>query len=204
MWRYIGRFDSTAAIAGIGVAQRLDHFVAILPKAFGTTLTTFIGQNEGASNHSRAKRGGRYNLILSLIITMTIGVIFYIIAPLLVRVFNHNKEVIQVGVAMMRTLMPFYWVMAIRESILGILRGYGNAHVPMIISLCGMVGFRQLYLYLAINHDPKLQIIYNCYPLAWAITTALLGVYYFWWRKEKLEMEMSRNVQSRSTQNLKS
>ena len=185
MWRYIGMFDSTAAIAGIGVAQKLDHFAAISPKAFGSSLTTFIGQNEGAQNHSRTKKGGIYCLGLSVAVTVSIGAIFYLLAPLLVKMFNRNPEVISVGVAMMRTLIPFYSVMALREYFLGMLRGYGNAHIPMVLSLCGMVGFRQVYLFTAMNHAPRLQVIYNCYPLAWAVTTMLLGGYFYWWKNRK-------------------
>lgn len=185
MWRYIGMFDSTAAIAGIGAAQKLDHFAAIAPKAFGTSLTTFIGQNEGANNHLRAKKGGHYCIGLSVSVTMLIGAVFYCAAPLLVRMFNPNSEVIEVGVAMVRTLTPFFVVMSIREYYLGMLRGYGNAHIPMALSLCGMVGFRQIYLFAAMNRAPRLQIVYNCYPLAWAVTTLLLGTYYYWWKSRK-------------------
>lgn len=184
MWRYIGMLRSTSAIAGIGIAQRLDHFAAIPPKAFGVTLTTFIGQNEGAGNHTRAKTGKYYNLTLSIVVTMSVGVFFYCFAPFLVKIFNQNPEIISVGISMMRTLMPFYFVMALREFFLSTLRGYGNAHIPMVLSLCGMVGFRQLYLFIAMNRRAELRVIYNCYPLAWAVTAALLGVYYFWWNRK--------------------
>lgn len=53
VWRYIGGFGP-AAMAGVGVAQRLDKFVSMPCKSFGLTITTFVSQNTGAGNYARA------------------------------------------------------------------------------------------------------------------------------------------------------
>lgn len=45
--RYINLFDAIS-VAGIGVAQKIDRFVILPSKAFGITMTTFVGQNLGA------------------------------------------------------------------------------------------------------------------------------------------------------------
>ena len=54
--RYMNWF-SADAIAGIGIAQRLDRFVILPAKSFGITMTTFVGQNLGAGQYLRIEMG---------------------------------------------------------------------------------------------------------------------------------------------------
>ena len=80
---------------------------------------------------------------------------------------------------MMSVLVPMFWIMAVREVYLGVLRGYGHSGVPMVLSLIGMVAVRQIYLAVMMNRsDPDIRVIYYCYPIAWAATVILLLVYY--------------------------
>lgn len=177
IWRYVNRFGATAA-AGIGVAQRLDKFIVLPCKAFGLTVTTFVSQNVGAGNHERAKKGGWRCLLLSIFVTNLIGFVVYFFADRSVELFNTDPEVVAYGVAMMRFIIPMYTLMAIREIYLGILRGYGNTKVPMVLSLIGMVVIRQIYLAVSMSVAPAIENIYFCYPMAWGVTAALVFVYY--------------------------
>ena len=73
---------------------------------------------------------------------------------------------------------------ALREVLLGILRGYGKTKVPMLLSVIGMVGVRQLYLAVSMARQRDIVHIYVCYPIAWVSTLALLSVYFLLVRKE--------------------
>jgi len=177
VWRYVNGFGATAA-AGIGIAQRLDKFIVLPCKAFGLTVTTFVSQNMGAGNKERAKKGGWRCLLLSIVVTNSIGFVVYCFADMSVALFNSDPEVIAYGSAMMHYIIPLYTLMAVREIYLGILRGYGNTKVPMVLSLIGMVVVRQIYLAISMRVAPSIENIYFCYPMAWGVTAALVFIYY--------------------------
>lgn len=183
IWRYINGFGVVPA-AGIGVAMRLDKFVSMPCKSFGLTMTSFVSQNAGAENYKRNREGALKCLLMSIGVTMGLGAIVYIFAENLLALFNSDPEVIAVGAAMMHTIIPTYFLVGIRDSTLGVLRGYGKARVPMVLSLIGMVGVRQIYLALAYSFNPRVQIIFRCYPVAWVATASLLLIYLFVIRKK--------------------
>lgn len=177
VWRYVGGFGPEA-MAGIGIGQRVDKFVAMPCKAFGTTITTFVSQNTGAGNYDRARRGVRSCLTLALLVAVTMGATVFFFAPACAALFDPNPAVVEIGVAMMRTMLPFHSFFAMREIYIGLLRGYGNTRMPMLLSLVSMVGLRQLFLSVTMRLRPALINIYLCYPLAWAATALLIWGYY--------------------------
>ena len=194
VWRYVNPFGK-AATAGVGIALRLDKFISLPCKAIGMTTTTFVSQNIGARNRERVQKGIWHCMALSLGTTAVLELIVYLFSNQLVSLFNSNPEIIRIGVSMERVLVPLYVLLATREVIVGILRAHGYAQVTMLLSLVGMVGVRQLYLYLSMSSHPVLENVYRCFPLAWGSTLVLLTVYYFLIRKSsawEAEYELGR------------
>ena len=177
MWRYINPFGS-AAQAGVGVAQRLDKFVDMPLKALGSSLTTLVGQNLGARDPKRAREGIRSCAKLEFLSLAVMSVLMYVGAPFFVSLFNKEQAVIDIGAGMMRTIIPLYAFLAVREMVLGALRGYGNTTAPMVFSLLGMIGVRQTFLAIANAVHPALSNVYYGYPMAWGSTALFLTIYY--------------------------
>ena len=175
--RYINRF-STASIAGIGIAQRIDKFIVLPTKSFGITMTTYVSQNLGAKRYDRIRDGCLRCTALSFAITLGMSALVYVFTGQCVSIFNTNPEVIRVGSATLHVFLPFLLFMAIRELLLGILRGYKRARTPMILSLIGMIGVRQLFLSVAMSRGEDIRYIFWCYPIAWASTAILLLIYF--------------------------
>ena len=183
--RYMNWF-SADAVAGIGIAQRLDRFVLLPAKSFGITMTTFIGQNLGAGHYRRIDMGKKHCAAVAAGVTLGLSAIVYIFSEQCVAIFSPEPEVITVGVAMMHILVPMFWVMALREVLLGILRGCGRNLLPTVLSLIGMIGVRQVFLMVTMHRAPVIENIYYCYPVAWAATLLLLALYYLAVRKNLL------------------
>ncbi len=182
--RYMNLF-STASVAGIGVAQRIDRFVILPAKSFGITMTTFVSQNLGAGRDERVREGVKQCLLTALGVTLSLSALVYIFAHACVTLFNQDPEVVAVGAAMVRVLALAFWVMAVREVLLGYLRGYGKSFLPMLLSLIGMIGVRQAYLAATLlTARPQIQHLYFCYPIGWGATTLLLFGYYLLVRKQ--------------------
>lgn len=178
IWRYVNPFG-IAATAGVGIAQRLDKFVSLPCKAIGVTTTTFVSQNLGARNRERVHQGIRWCMLLSIGVTVFLEFVVYLFAEPMVALFNSDPQVIEIGVNMVHTIIPLYFFLAVREILVGILRGHGYAQITMLLSLLGMIGIRQFYLWLSMSFNPTLENVYYCYPLAWGSTMLLLFVYYY-------------------------
>ena len=177
VWRYINAFPAVAA-AGIGAAQRVQQFLSLPSKGFGLTLTTLISQNYGAGNNSRCKDGTKKCLVLAVSTIIFFSTLICFFAAPCIAIFNSHQSVIEIGKNMIQIVIPFYFLQTIRDVYIGALRGYGNARTPMWIALLGMVGMRQLYLYIAMHFDYNIRHIYICYPIAWVVTATLITIYY--------------------------
>lgn len=186
VWRYVNSFGESA-MAGVGVAQRLDRFIGMPCTAFGHAITTFVSQNIGAGNRVRAQKGMRSTLLLSVGYVIGMGAIVYALSERCVRLFNQDPEVVAIGTDMMHLLIPFYFLMALRVVYLGALRGYGDSTVPMILTLIGLLGVRQVYLSVMMRISHELVHVYVGYPVAWAAATALVMAYYYLTRRRRLE-----------------
>lgn len=159
------------------------------------TTTTFVSQNIGARNRERVQKGIWRCMALSLGTTAFLELTVYLFSRQLVSLFNSNPEIIAIGVSMVRLIVPLYVCLAARKVIIGILRAHGYAQITMLLSLVGMVGVRQLYLYLSMSSHPVLENVYRCFPLAWGSTLVLLSVYYFLVRRSsgwEAEYEIGR------------
>lgn len=188
--RYMNLF-STASVAGIGVAQRIDRFVILPAKSFGITMTTFVSQNLGAERFERVRDGLKRCMLTALAVTLSFSAVVYVFAAQVVALFNREPEVVSVGVEMVHIYALAFWVMAIREVLVGYLRGHGRSFVPMVLNVVGMIVLRQIYLAVTLLHaaTPNIYHIYYAYPLTWAATLVMLIVYYLLVKKQLREPE---------------
>ena len=158
-------------------------------KSFGLTVTTYVSQNLGAKSYGRIKEGASKTMRLSLLTTIAISIMVFFLAYQVSSLFSNQEDVIKYSVDMMHVFIPFIFFMAIREVLLGILRGYGYARMPMVLSLIGMVVGRQIYLMITMGIRQDIIFIYTCYPLAWAFTATLLVIYYLKKKKNMRGLE---------------
>ncbi len=176
VWSYINRFPTHVA-AGIGAANKVDRFVVLPCKSLAMTTTTFVSQNLGAGNYERAKKGFWYGFDICSAVTLPLTVLEYIFAHAAISLFSAEPAVIEAGAGMTRFLAMFYMILVVRDVLLGYLRGYGRSRMPMILSLLGMVGIRQLFLAAATKKSSSLQVIYASFPIGWGAAMLLLLIY---------------------------
>lgn len=69
------------AQAGCGAYSKIDGFGFLPITSFTLALTTFIGQNLGAQEYERAKKGARFGLIACVSIAEAIGLAIYAFIP---------------------------------------------------------------------------------------------------------------------------
>ena len=174
---YVNRFDSSC-MAGWAAYNKLDAFALIPMMTLSVAATTFVGQNVGAGNWERAKKGTRCALLMTLVVTGIILIPLMIFARPLCGLFNQEPEVLTYGVFFVRMISPFYLICAYNQVYAGSLRGAGDAKVPMVLMLCSFVVFRQIYLFTVYRLTGALVPVALGYPVGWILCSLLLFLYY--------------------------
>lgn len=171
-------YFGAAAVAGCGSYSKIEGFAFIPITSFALSMTTYIGQNLGAKEYDRAKKGTYFGIAASAIMAEVIGIIFYIGAPTLISMFNQDPQVIRYGTMQARTIAPFFFLLAFSHCIAGILRGAGKSTVPMMVMLCCWCIIRVLYITIATYLLPVINVIFWAYPLTWTLSSIIFLIYY--------------------------
>ena len=174
----INAFGSMA-MAGCGAYAKIEGFGFLPITSFSLALTTFIGQNLGAKEYDRAKRGARMGILACMVLAELIGACIYLFSPLLISAFDHTPEVVAVGVKQARTITLFYFLLALTHGIAAVMRGAGRSIVPMLVMLVCWCVIRIAYIVLIVRVVPDIQAIFWAYPLTWSLSSVALTAYYF-------------------------
>ena len=165
-------------MASWGAYSKIEGFAFLPITSFSMALSTFIGQNLGAGEHARARRGARFGLITSLLIAELIGLIIFRCAGPFIRFFLSGEEAIAWGIEHCRTVSLFYFVLAYSNCIAGVLRGAGKAFVSMIVMLAVWCLLRIVYITVAMRIDHNIVLLYWAYPITWMISSVIYLIYY--------------------------
>jgi len=86
----------SSAVAGFGVATRVEYFAIVVITALGSVIGPFIGQNWGASRFDRIKSGIKFSFELSLIWGLIVFAILAFLGGAIGSVFSSDPDVISV------------------------------------------------------------------------------------------------------------
>ena len=174
---YINAFGS-ACMAGYGVYGKIDAFALIPVQSISMSSTTFVGQNWGAKQPTRARKGVRTATVMSLVSTTALGLITFVFAKSLMRFFSPETEVIEYGIRFIRIVTPFYIAICFNQIYAGALRGVGDATMPTVIMLGSFVVFRQIYLAVTKAFGAGFLAVALAYPVGWILCSTLLIIRY--------------------------
>ena len=167
------------AMAGFSAYMKIDGFNILPVLSFSMAVTTFVGQNFGAGNKERMKKGMWVTLVMGLIYTIVTGVLLLAFASQIVGLFNKDAQVIRYGVLATRYFCPFYFILSILHGLAGTVRGTGRTIPPMVILLASLCIFRIAAMNIIVPHFDTIDSIYILYPISWLIG-AVLMVLYVW------------------------
>ena len=174
---YINSFGEMA-MAGLGVFSKIEGFAFLPITSFAMAITTFIGQNLGAHEFDRAKKGARFGIIITVLSAEAIGLIIYIFAPQLIGAFDSSPEVISYGVAKAHNATIFFFLLAYSHAIAAVCRGAGKAMVPMFVMLAFWCVIRVAFLAITIPITQSIEMLYWVYPLTWGLSSLAFFIYY--------------------------
>ena len=167
------------AVAGCGAYAKVEGFGFLPINCFAMALTTFISQNLGAKQYDRAKKGARFGILCSVLLSEFIGILIYIFSPYLIAAFNGDAEVVRYGVTQAHTVTLFYCLLACSHCLAAIFRGSGRSMVPMVVMLICWCVIRVTYITVIVRYIPVINVIFWAYPLTWSLSTIIFVIYFF-------------------------
>ncbi len=167
-----------AAMAGCGSYAKLEGFAFLPVNCFTQALSTFVGQNLGAGQHERVKKGVGFGIACSCLMAELIGIASYVYAPQLIGFFSESAESIAFGTDHMRTICLFYCLLAFSHCIASVMRGAGKATVPMFTMLACWCLFRVTYITVAVKYVNALTTVSWAYPITWTLSSIIFLIYF--------------------------
>ncbi|MBC8147874.1 MAG: MATE family efflux transporter [Bacteroidetes bacterium] len=170
----------TETIAAYTVAGRLDMFAAMPAMNFSMALTSFVGQNIGANQIERVRKGFVATLKMTSIVSITMTATFFLLGEPIMRIFTNDSEVVAIGVSYLRITSLFYLVFSSMFVTHGVLRGAGDTLIPMFITLISLWVLRVPFSYFLSRESFGLGSdgIWWGIPIAWTAGFCLSYIYY--------------------------
>ncbi len=183
---YVNAFGSSV-VAGYSACIRIDGFVNLPMQSFSMTITTFVGQNIGAKQYDRVKKGTRAAFIMTYAVLIASSLLLLVYGRPILAVFNSDPDVIEAGRTMQMAFIPFYVFMPINQILAGVLRGAGKSSAPMYIMVFNFVLLRQIYLAVITRITSEVFFVFLGWPVTWITSAIMFIIYYYkvdWMPKE--------------------
>lgn len=107
------------ALAGYGVASRLDYLLIPILFGLGTGVLTMVGTNVGAGNLARAQRIAWTGGLIGALFAESVGLFVSFLPDVWLKLFSHDPGVLRTGTLYLHTVGPIYGALG-----LGMLLGF--------------------------------------------------------------------------------
>jgi putative MATE family efflux protein len=165
-------------VAGWGVVSNVDAFVYMLSGSVALSVVTCVGQNLGAGQPERARRGVKTALVICVSATLTVSVIMLTLNVRVLRVLTPDGDVLAAAFTFMKVLTATYWLDGFVVIFSDALAGAGRALTATVINTVTHVAVRQAYLFAVSKLWYTPTAVALCYPLAWVLSIAALLIVY--------------------------
>lgn len=177
----------TAMIVAYGVCLKVEGLGFQLAEAIGSSLSTFTGQNVGARNFTRVRKGVHSAYLMNVICYGIFCPIVFVFARPIMEAFTKTPEAIRFGVEYMRIFTAFFLAGGILVVYHNILRASGDVLVTVLMGVSEVVtriGCAFLF--------PKLfgyRGLWFVSPLTWVCAALVGAIRYYsntWEKKAKI------------------
>jgi len=128
----------TTALAAHTVILRAESFSYMPGIGFSIASGIIVGQSIGAGNREKARMAVWESIKMGSLIMGSMGVVFFFVPHLVIRIFTDSPEVIAQGVETLRILAIIQPVQGLMFCLLGSLKGAGDTAATMKISMVGL------------------------------------------------------------------
>ena len=127
----VGHFG-TAALAGYGVAVRLELLMMSVVFAFGQVLVPMVGTAVGAGQERRAKRAAFAGAGIAALTVGSVGLLAAVFPSLWVGIFSSDPAVLAAGAVYLHWVGPVYPMLALGSTLYFASQGAGRVLWPVL------------------------------------------------------------------------
>lgn len=182
---YINSFGSFA-MAGMGAYSKIEGFAFLPVISFSMAMTTFISQNLGAGKKERMRKGMRFGLASTVVMIEIIGLIVFIFAPVFIKGFNPDPEVVKIGVMRARVCSLFFCLMGFSNVTSAVMRGLGKPMAPMIVMLVCWCAVRVAVFMTIGQIYHEIWLTAWIYPITWLMSTVVYAILLIYYKRKNL------------------
>ena len=184
--------DVMAAYTAYG---KVDGMYWMVINAFGVAITTFVGQNFGARLYDRMKKSINVCLGIAAAVTLLLSGVLMVVAEPLLGLFSDDAQVLEIGLSIVRLIVPTYITYIFIEILSGAMRGAGDSLIPTIMTLTGVCLLRVFWVTVVVSAHHELNVLLLSYPITWIVTSGMFMVYYLRgrWLKRCIALQNAEN-----------
>lgn len=165
----INSFGSVV-VAGNSAAMNIQGFLYVAMNSFHQSCVTFSSQNYGAKQYDRCDKALLISGTMAVLTGLTLSTIFIVFGEQLLSLYTNDPLVIKAGLLRMYWLFTFEALDGLMDILVAGLRGIGYSLLPTVVTICGVCGFRLLWVSTAFVANPTIEVLYLAYPISWIIT----------------------------------
>lgn len=166
-------------MAGSSVSGRITGLANIAITALSSAATTFSGQNFGAKNYGRLRKGAVQIPLISGCITLIFGVFFILVRTPILRLFASDEMVLYYADRYVVIILLSQWLYAIFNGIICIVNGIGKVRYTMVVNLLMLWAVRIPSAYLIGKYFDGTYIML-CFPISFFFgMVCMIGYYVF-------------------------
>jgi len=183
-------------MAACSIATKVTGIANVAIYSLSSAATTFAGQNLGAGNYARLKKGALRIPLFSGLITCIAGLIVTLNCRPILALFNDNPEVLELGILYIRVTLPFTWTYAVFNGILCFVNGLGEVRYPTIANLLMLWAVRIPVSYI-IAFFINGTYVMACYPISF--TCGMLAMFAYFGTKQWKDIRAKAIEQEKQT-----
>ena len=166
-------------IAGYSASVKLNNLVTTSFTTLGNGISNYTAQNIGAGKYERIKEGFRAGIKLVWLLSIPLFFTYFFAGKWLLYLFMEGPSALalQTGIAFLRILSPFYFVVSAKLVADGILRGSNMMTKFMIATFTDLI--LRVCLAMVLSGTALGTIgIWCAWPIGWTVATVLSVVFY--------------------------
>ena len=181
----------SAVIAGYSAAIKLNTFTITSFSTLGNALSSFSAQNIGAAKIDRVRKGFRAGTMLAWIIAVPFFVLFFFFGNEMLRIFMENPTggAMKAGMAFLKIVSPFYFIISLKLLADGLLRG-SSAMIGFMVSTFTDLILRVILAYVFAGLFGSTGI-WMSWPVGWSISAIISLLFYrYTWKQLSAERRL--------------
>lgn len=171
----VGTFGQ-AAVAGYGIASRLEYVQVPLLFGLGTAVMTMVGINSGAGQFKRAEQIAWTGAAVAFVFTTLIGVVVTLAPELWLRLFSGDAAILSAGATYLQNVAPFYGFIGAAMALYFASIAMKRVLWPVLAGTVRMIIAAFIGWIAVTQFDADLDLLFKIYALSAVIYFAITAI----------------------------